>query len=171
MRSPDEEMFPLMVQPVALSGVVAACKRSPRRPLPRRYEFAPPEARLGVLGRSFLAHIIHRVITVGQGPAVEHHPRLDVFALHCAYPDDAPVSVGALFLAADGHPADELGQGVRRALTTGPGYAVRDARLPALRRVDTPQPDLRLTDPDCIAVNDAGGACNFGLDGNRNKGS
>jgi hypothetical protein len=37
-------------------------------------------------------------------------------------------------------------------------------------RVDAVQPDLRLTDPDGIAVNDASGASNVGEGGERSEG-
>ena len=61
-----------------------------------------------------------------------------------------------------GLPADELGQGVGRALSTGPGYAVRDARLPALGRVDAVQSYPLTSDVDGIAVYHAGRAGDVG---------
>jgi len=52
-------------------------------------------------------------------------------------------------------PLNQPSQRLSSGLTAAPGLVVHDARLLSLWSVDAVQPDLRIADPDGIAVNDA----------------
>ena len=97
-------------------------------------------------------------MSVGHGPALTHHPSVQVLAADKTIRHDPAVTVGVGLLAAD-HlpPPDPVRQRQRRLLAATPGRSARVlAKLAAFRRIDAVQPDAGAVDLDGVAVDHRG---------------
>jgi hypothetical protein len=125
-------------------------------PLPRRHEASRPypalaRLRLGLLG------IVRRCKARGDGPALLHHPRIDVGAVRQrAYREHAPVLVEAPGVARQFLPLHMRAQLARGGFAASPGFSPPvGAGLIELGRIYSLEPYARSCDVDRVAVDHA----------------
>lgn len=133
--------------------MIASIVSALRAPIPRHFEVTGPHVNPFSAGGVLVGDVIYRISSVCDGPAVCHHPAIEVLGTFEADRNDATIAIDIALLAADSCPSNSIRQRKARLLPAAPAFAIcAHAELAAFWGVDTKQTNALAADFDSVTV-------------------